>query len=145
MKLIKSKVFFIILLVLSFLGFLDSAYLTILHYQNALPPCSINLGCEAVLTSKYSTLGPMPLALYGVIFYLAVLILSLLLITNYKKIYLNILYPLIFVGFVVSVVLFLIQAFILHSFCQYCILSEVLSLLIFVLSLLLWRNKNFKV
>jgi len=133
MKLIKNNLF-IILLALSFLGFLDSVYLTILHYKNAFPPCSITSGCEKVLTSAYSTLGPMPLALFGSIFYLVVIVLCLFLITNYKKIYLNILYLVVFVGFIVSVMLFLIQAFILRSFCQYCIFSEIIAtaLLIFV-------------
>ena len=141
MKLIKSRSFFVILLVLSFLGFLDSAYLTILHYQNSLPPCSVTSGCEEVLASAYSTLGPMPLALYGSIFYLAVIVLCLFLITNYKKIYLNILYPLVFVGFIVSVILFGVQAFILRSFCQYCVISEIISFLIFGFTFLLWKKK----
>ena len=145
MKLIKSRSFFIILLILSFLGFLDSTYLTILHYKNAFPPCSVTSGCEEVLTSPYSVLGPMPIALFGSIFYLTVIVLCLFLITtNYKKIYLNILYPLVFVGFIVSVVLFLIQAFILHSFCQYCVLSEVISTALLALVVLrFWgREKN---
>ena len=143
MKLIKSRSFFIILLILSFLGFLDSTYLTILHYKNAFPPCSVTSGCEEVLTSPYSVLGPMPLALYGSVFYLAVIVLSLILITNYKKLYLNILYPLVFVGFIVSVILFLIQAFILHSFCQYCVISEIIATALLILAVLrIWEGKK---
>ena len=144
MNLIKNRSFFIILLILSFLGFLDSAYLTILHYQNSLPPCSVTSGCEEVLASAYSTLGPMPIALFGVIFYLAVIVLCLFLTTNYKKIYLKILYLFIFVGFVVSVILFEVQAFILRSFCQYCVLSEVITtaLLILVFLRYLGNKKN---
>src|SRR3990167_4832041 len=142
MNLIKSNLF-IILLALSFLGFLDSVYLTILHYKNAFPPCSITSGCEKVLTSAYSMLGPMPIALFGSIFYLAVIVLCLFLITNYKKIYLNILYPLIFAGFIISVVLFAIQAFILHSFCQYCVLSEVITAALLALVILrIWVSRR---
>src|SRR3989338_1798276 len=117
MNLIKSNLF-IILLALSFLGFLDSVYLTILHYKNAFPPCSITSGCEKVLTSAYSMLGPMPIALFGSIFY-----------------------PLVFVGFIVSVILFGVQAFILRSFCQYCVISEIISFLIFGFTFLLWKKK----
>ena len=145
MNLIKKRSFFIILLILSFLGFLDSAYLTILHYQNSLPPCSVTSGCEEVLASAYSTLGPMPIALFGVIFYLAVIVLCLFLTTNYKKIYLKILYLFIFVGFVVSVILFGVQAFILHSFCQYCVLSEVIAAALLALVILrFWEDKKTK-
>ena len=38
-------------LVLSFLGFLDSAYLTVAHYRGEAPPCSLLEGCERVTNS----------------------------------------------------------------------------------------------
>jgi len=64
--------------VLAFFGFLDALYLTIAHYKNLVPPCSVHFGCEKVLTSSFSMLGPIPMALMGVIFYLAVIIICLL-------------------------------------------------------------------
>ena len=61
--------------VLAFLGFLDAVYLTVLHYKNAIPPCTIAHGCETVLTSSYATIFGIPIALIGAGFYLTVLIL----------------------------------------------------------------------
>lgn len=113
--------------ILAFLGFLDSTYLTILHFKNAIPPCTITTGCETVLNSKYAMLGPIPVALLGSIFYLGVIILCALILTNYKKIYLNLFFASVVIGFLVSLGLIYIQAFLLHAFCQYCLLSEAVA------------------
>jgi uncharacterized membrane protein len=122
--------------ILAFFGFLDSAYLTIAHYKNIIPPCSVHFGCETVLTSPYSMIGPIPLALLGVIFYLTVIVVCLLILIEGMKQLLKFFYFVAAVGLLVSIVLFFIQYYVIKSFCQYCLLSEVISLGIFVLSLL---------
>lgn len=121
----KNKTTFFLLL-LSLAGFFDSSYLTILHYKNVIPPCTIAKGCETVLTSQFSTLFGIPIALIGSFFFLTLIILLLLCRLNYFKL-------LALLGILVSVILFSIQAFVLHAFCQYCLLSEAIILAIFVL------------
>jgi uncharacterized membrane protein len=121
--------------VLGFFGFLDSLYLTVLHFKNIIPPCTIH-GCDAVLTSTYSMIGPIPLALIGVIFYLAVILTCLLILIEDKKELLRFFHFTVLVGFLFSVVLFLIQALIIKSFCQYCLLSEIIAMGLLILSLL---------
>jgi len=133
-RLIDNKLL-IYSIVLAFFGFLDSAYLTILHYRNIVPPCTLH-GCEAVLNSAFSTIGPFPLALFGVLFYLTVIIVCLLILIEGRKQLLKFFHFTVLVGFLFSVVLFLIQALILKSFCQYCILSEVIATGLLFLSLL---------
>lgn len=128
----------IILLILSIAGFFDSTYLTILHYKHVIPPCTIALGCETVLTSQFSTIFGIPIALFGSLFFLSLIILLLLGFLRYFKI-------LILLGLLVSVNLFFIQAFVLHAFCQYCLLSEVIILAIFILSFILkGKQEKFK-
>ena len=122
-------------LVLGFFGFLDSLYLTISHYKNIVPPCTIH-GCETVLTSSFSMIGPVPLALFGVLFYLTIIIVSLLIVVEGRKQLLKFFHFTVLVGFLFSVVLFLIQALIIKSFCQYCLLSEVIATGLLFLSLL---------
>lgn len=135
--------------IISFLGFLDSAYLAILHYKNAIPPCSVTNGCETVLTSKYAMVGPLPVSLLGAFFYLAVILLCILIITNYpsagkqgKKMLLDTFYFLAVSGFIVSVVLIYIQAQILHAFCQYCLISEATSTGLLVLAFLKFKGNK---
>jgi uncharacterized membrane protein len=129
--------------ILGFFGFLDSLYLTILHYRNIVPPCTIH-GCEVVLTSTFSMIGPIPLALIGVLFYATVIILCLLVLIEGKKQFLKFFHFIIFVGFLFSAVLFFIQFSILKSFCQYCILSEVIATGLLILSLLKLKQDRQK-
>ena len=121
--------------VLAFFGFLDSLYLTILHYKNIVPPCSLH-GCEKVLNSIYSMIGPFPLALFGVLFYLTVILTCLLILIEGRKELVKFFHFTVLVGFLFSVVLFLIQFWIIKSFCQYCLLSEIIATGLLILSLL---------
>lgn len=142
MKKHKLKILFAIITILSFLGFLDSTYIAILHYQNITPPCSVVKGCELVLSSKFSTIGTIPLALLGSIYYLTMMGLSVLLIqAKGKKMKLFLIFSAA-VGFLISLSLFLIQAFVLRAFCQYCLLSETISTAILTVSVILVRIKN---
>lgn len=143
MSLLKNnKVLIYAALLLGFLGFLDAAYLTILHYQHTIPPCTVTNGCETVLTSSFSTIYGVPIALPGVGFYLAIIALSLLLLTNFKKIWVKLLLALSISGVLVSLILVYVQFGIIGAWCQYCVVSEVLMFLIFVASYFLFRLRK---
>jgi uncharacterized membrane protein len=126
-------------LILAFFGFLDSAYLTISHYKNIIPPCTLH-GCDTVLTSSFSMIGPIPLALLGALFYLAVMVICLLILIEGIKKLLKLFYLAAIWGFIFSVYLFLLQWLVIKSFCQYCLLSEVISIGLLILSLLKIRE-----
>lgn len=120
----------VLLLILSLAGFFVSSYLTILHYKQIIPPCTIAKGCETVLTSQFSTILGIPIALIGSLFFLTLIFLVLL---NQKRFF-RYFKILILLGVLVSVNLFFIQAFVLNAFCQYCLLVEAIILSIFILS-----------
>ncbi|MBI2196006.1 vitamin K epoxide reductase family protein, partial [Candidatus Daviesbacteria bacterium] len=124
------------LIILSFLGLLDAAYLTITHYQNTAPFCNIEHPCSIVLTSKFATLGTIPIALLGSFYYLLVIGFGIFFLKTKRKTILLQLFGLTLIGFLVSIGLFLIQALILKAFCIYCIFSELVSLGLFILSFL---------
>src|SRR5690242_13943731 len=63
--------------IVSFLGFTDAAYLSAKAILGETPTCVIFSGCDTVTTSVYSHLGPIPIAVFGALFYLAVFVLSL--------------------------------------------------------------------
>ncbi len=127
----------------SFLGFADSAYLTADHYF-ALPlPCSLLHGCDVVLTSAYSMVGPIPLAALGVAFYLLALFTAVHAYTSASSRRLDmVLFGITVIGFGMSIIFEGIQALLIHAFCQYCALSAVLATLMFMVSLWLVRNKT---
>jgi uncharacterized membrane protein len=44
-----------------------AAYLTVTHYEESLLVCSVVSGCETVQSSKYAMIGPVPVAVLGLI------------------------------------------------------------------------------
>ena len=118
--------------ILSFIGFLDAAYLTITHFQNRVPPCNIG-GCETVLTSEYSVIGGIPLALLGVIYY--VVVFFLVQTRNHRW-----LFALVSAGFAISIALLGLQLFVINALCLYCLVSLGITTLLFVMSLVLLRT-----
>lgn len=129
-------------LILAFLGFLDASYLTILHYKNVLPPCTIAHGCETVLTSKYATVLGLPVALFGAGFYLFVMVLVGLFWQTGKKMVPALLLALTTAGLLVGIYLVYLQAFVLHAYCQYCLTSELIDFLLFDCAWWLWRRTD---
>ena len=119
------------LILLSFLGLVDTFYLGIKRGKPV--PCSITTGCEEVLNSRFSEVAGIPISWFGFAFYLAVL--SAAVFSSFGE---HALVKLVFwpalAGFLVSLVLVGIQAFVLHAYCQYCLGSAVLVTLILAVS-----------
>ena len=119
--------------ILSFIGMVDALFLTL--KRNAGPiPCHITGGCEQVLTSQYSAVFGIPISLIGLAFYLTVFSLAVFELSGTSKT-LKWVFALASIGLAISAVLVGIQAFILKSYCEYCLLSAILVLSIFLLSL----------
>ena len=140
----KNNKFILYSLILGFLGFFVATYLTILHYKNIIPPCSITTGCETVLNSKYAVIFGVPVSLLGSLFYLTIIILCVLLLTHYKQVFLKLFYIATVLGFIFSITLIGIQAFLIHAFCQYCLTSEAISTGILMLAYLKFRKDKQK-
>jgi uncharacterized membrane protein len=51
-----------------------AAYLTVVHYTGGDPVCAVAHGCAVVQTSEYSELAGVPVAVLGLLGYLAVLV-----------------------------------------------------------------------
>jgi uncharacterized membrane protein len=50
-----------------------AVYLTVVHYTGAAPACAIAHGCEVVQSSAYAKLAGLPVALLGLVGYVAIL------------------------------------------------------------------------
>lgn len=120
----------------SFLGFLDAFYLTLMHERGGRVPCSITLGCEKVLSSAYATVGPLPLALLGTIYYLAIFLSAVAYLHTRSGVFGAIISLFPFAGFAISVWLFFLQAFILDAFCAWCLFSGALAFVLFCASII---------
>jgi uncharacterized membrane protein len=125
---------------LSFVGMFDALYLSL--KRNAGPiPCHVTKGCTDVLTSRYSELMGIPLSTFGLVFYVTVFSLAVFEILGVAKT-LNRVFWLAAPGVVISAILVGIQAFALKAYCEYCLLSAILVLSIFLLSPHPWARKH---
>lgn len=130
---------FLLLILLSLFGIADAVYLTFEHYQQVIPPCTVNRllpiasDCGKVLRSSYSVVFGIPLAAFGIIQYSFLLIALICLMIYRKKIFAYWLILQSLNGAIFSLFFMYIQIVILKSICLYCTLSALISFLIFFL------------
>ena len=118
---------------IAFLGLVDTFYLSIKRGSAAAIPCHITRGCGDVLTSSYSEIQGIPLSTIGLIFYLFVFSCAIFEAMGSAKTLRWIMWPAL-AGFLISLVLVGIQAFVLKAYCEYCLVSAGLVTTIFILS-----------
>ncbi|OGF49097.1 hypothetical protein A3I36_04610 [Candidatus Giovannonibacteria bacterium RIFCSPLOWO2_02_FULL_45_28] len=122
-------------LTLSLIGFLDASYLAVKHYLGEPVVCSLLEGCEEVLTSKYAIVAGVPVALFGVFYYLAVFILIILYWDTGKTQFLRFAAYLTILGFAASLWFVYLQLFVIGAICLYCMASAITSTILFMLGL----------
>lgn len=123
----------------SVIGLLDSIYLTVEHLSGRSVRCTIVSGCSEVLSSPYASVRGVPLALIGAIAYFIVFSLATLAAFDYKSA--GKLLPIVVgIMFLTTVWLFYLQAFVIKAFCQFCLLSALVTLILTVLVFLARRQ-----
>jgi uncharacterized membrane protein len=118
---------FILAALLSLVGLADSVYLTITHLTGEDVTCIASSGCSEVLASAYSSVGSIPLGAFGALGYFAAFSLATLAAFRYRhaRTFLTI----VVAGMLVTTLwLLYVQAFVLHAFCDFCLLSAGLTL-----------------
>ncbi len=122
----------------------DSIYLTVHHYTAEPVPCSLTNGCEMVLTSSYSQIAGIPLALFGAAAYFAAFSLALLAMFGDRRMWklfgVQATIMALFAGWLIYV-----QAVLIGFFCQFCLLSAGSSVALFAIyltSVLLSRRSS---
>jgi len=129
----------IIALVTSIIGFIDSAYLTIIKFTNSPIYCTPGLGnCETVQNSQWSTIWGIPIALLGAI---AFLILILCFVFERRIPMLNkysqyLIFGISFFGFLYSLFLTYLELFVIHAICQWCLLSAICMTIVFIVTII---------
>lgn len=111
---------------IALLGLGDSIYLMIHHLTGKDVDCLASGGCETVLTSVYAVVGKVPLATFGVMAYFTAF--SLATLAGFGRQWARSLL-LWLVGGMLGVTCWLLylQAFVLHAFCDFCLLSAALT------------------
>ena len=120
------KKLYVVAAVLSLLGLADALYLTIEHVTGQSVRCTILAGCSAVLSSPYAVVAGIPLAAIGAAAYFAVFSLAILTLFGYSGAG-KLMRALVVLMFLVSLWLIYLQAFVIREFCQYCLLSALIT------------------
>lgn len=132
----------LLLIVFTFLGILDAGYITYEKLNGIIPPCSTYFKCGDVLNSSWASIGPVPLAFLGFLFYSLFFAMSLFLYFGKKEIRLLsfrmrietflALQGIFGAGF--SLYLLFVMGVILKAWCLYCLLSALICIILFALS-----------
>lgn len=124
-------------IVLSLLGLLDAGYLTYEKLSGGLPPCGAGFDCGEVLSSEFSHIGPIPVSALGMMYYMTVLVIASTWLLEIKPpLSITWQYQLLVlssIGLGVSMLLVAIMAWVLESWCFYCLISAAISTLLFIL------------
>jgi uncharacterized membrane protein len=119
------------LVFISFLGLVDTLYLGLKRGKPV--ACSLTSGCEEVLNSRFSAVAGVPISWFGFAFYLTVFSAGIFSVFGDDSLLRLIFWPAL-LGFVLSMVLVGVQAFVLHAYCQYCLGSALLMTSILLVS-----------
>ena len=122
-----------ILAILAVIALSISLFLAVSHYLGFVVPCTITQGCETVLGSKYASLFGLPLSVWGVLFFSAVFVLSLL-ANHYSKVRKYLTYVLA-IGSMGSATFLFLQFFVIGQICQYCVAVDLLTIVMLLLDI----------
>jgi uncharacterized membrane protein len=123
----RAERFYAAVAFLSLVGLADSIYLTIEHVTGQSVRCTIVAGCSEVLGSAYATVRGVPLALIGAGAYFTVFSLATLAAFAYRLAG-RLIVPLVGMMFLTTLWLLYLQAFVIHHFCQFCLLSAAVTI-----------------
>ncbi len=137
----KKEVYLKAILILSLIGLATSFYLLYEHYAAGSSVCDVNatVSCSLVNSSVFSELLGVPVALLGIIWFLAVIWLT----TRKDKQYLNILFWWHLLG-LLSVIYLVTAEFILQAICPFCTVVHAIIIIGLVISFFLQRDVKIK-
>jgi uncharacterized membrane protein len=118
---------YMIAALVSLVGLADSIYLTVKHLMGENVQCTILSGCDVVLGSAYSSFMGIPLAPLGALAYFSVFSLATLTAFGYKGTR-TLLMLVVGIMLLMTLRLLYVQAFVLHHYCEFCMLSAIVTL-----------------
>lgn len=133
------KYLIVILFVAALVGFADSAYLTAQHLRGVIPPCGITRECDTVLNSAYASVGPLPVSALGLVYYGTVLMLLIAYLDTAQRRILHWTAWLVSAGMLATAYFVFVMAFVLGSWCLYCLTSALMTVIMFIAAVRIMR------
>jgi uncharacterized membrane protein len=124
-------------------GLLVSIYMTIYKYSNNDGMCLGSGDCSTVNASRFSEMNGIPVAVFGVVGYTAILFVHFFENRNafFKKNATLFIFGMSLTGFIFTLWLVYVEVALLKAYCPFCITSQVAMTVIFILAVIrLSRN-----
>jgi uncharacterized membrane protein len=131
-----------ILAVLDVVGLAIATYLSIVELGGGVPYCGALHGCETVAQSKYSWIGPLPVAVYGVALSLVLLTLAIAWIRTDNPVLLDAHYGLSLIGVIFELYFLSLQLFVIHAVCVWCTTYGLSLILRFLVAMVIWLRRG---
>jgi len=120
------------------IGLLVSIYMTIFKITNNESMCIGSHGCSIVNSSRYSEVNGIPVAVIGVVGYLAIL--AALLLEQRPGFFQQngtlLFFGLSLTGFLFTLYLIFVEVALIKAYCPFCITSQIVMTLIFIISVI---------
>lgn len=136
-----------LLLAVALLGIVGmglAGYLTYVHYNEDALVCTVG-SCETVQQSDYSTMFGAPIAIFGFLMFLTVTLLALARLMDRSPIPSEMAtmaaWTLLLTSLLYYAYLTYIEIWVLEAVCQWCVLSSIVALLMFVLESVLLKRE----
>ena len=114
---------------ISLVGLTEATYLTVLALTGETAVCGGSAGCFQVLGSAYAKIAGFPVAGLGVLAYFSVFTFATFAAFGYRRAR-QLLVVTISIMFLYTLWLLGVQAFLLHAFCRYCLVSAAMVFLL---------------
>ncbi len=110
-------------------GLADATFLTVMHLTGDDSLCGPSSGCSTVLSSVYASIGGFPTAAFGMVAYFAAFSVAVCCAFGYPKARVFLTW-MVAAMFLATLGFLYLQAFVLHAFCPFCLLSAALTFLL---------------
>lgn len=127
-----------LMLILIAAGIVIASYLTYVKLFDIKPYCAGVGNCEAVQTSPYAELLGVPVSIWGLLGYLALLTLYLVKRNNWANlgwVARQLFFLTTLIGVLYSAYLTYLELFVIHAICPWCVASAVVMTTLFVLAI----------
>ena len=132
-------------LIAAIIGALDATYLAWIKFSHNEDLCAPGIGdCFTVNTSRYSEVYGIPVAIFGLATYLAIIA---ILVYEPRVDFLKengtlALFGISLVGVLYSAYLSYLEEFVLHAWCPYCVISAIVITIAFIVSIVRLRKEG---
>ncbi len=111
------------------IGLADAIYLTYIHYNPGALVCTVG-NCHTVQTSKYSMIGPIPVAVLGLLMYVTIGLIS---IVRWRRPDLSstltmVSFAIVLAGVIYAAYLTYLELNVINAICQWCVISALVTL-----------------